>query len=218
VSYSGVLHDGTTHERLFTGEAPQLDGDSLTWTADSLACSFAMRRRASAYAATLFDSAEGRAAWNCHMPAADVTVRTPSRKLRGRGYAEVLELSVPPWRLPITELRWGRCTGTDLSLVWIDWKGAHPLTVILRNGARVDGSVSDGSVVAADVTLSIDDGAVVRAATIGDTVAAIPLLKFLVPDRLLNAVETKWSARGTMRRRSEIVDRGWILHEVVRFA
>jgi len=46
--------------------------------------------------------------------------------------------------------------------------------------------VSDGSVVTDDVTLSIDDGAVVRAATIGDTVAAIPLLKLLVPDRLLN--------------------------------
>ncbi len=218
MSYSSVLHDGTTHEGLFGGEAPQLTGDSLSWTANSLACSFAMRRRASAYAATLFDSVEGHAIWNCHMPAADVTVQMPSRELRGRGYAEVLELSVPPWRLPITELRWGRCTGSELSLVWIDWKGAHPLSVILRNGACVSGSVSDGAVVADDVILSTCDGAVVRAATIGDTVAAIPLLKFIVPDRFLNAVETKWSARGTMRRGSEIVDRGWTLHEVVRFA
>ena len=217
VSYSSVLHDGITREHLFSIDPPRLDGDSVSWVAEPLQCSYAMRRRAPGFATTLFDSAEGSAVWRCHMPSADVIVRTPTRELRGRGYAEVLELTIPPWRLPISELRWGRYNGEDLSLVWIDWKGARPLSVVLRNGMSVEGSVSSGSVSADDITLSIDDGAVIRAATIGDSVARIPLVRFLAPPRILRAEETKWSARGTILRDHQIVERGWTVHELVRF-
>ena len=152
------------------------------------------------------------------MPAADVKVLTEEREINGRGYAEVLELTIPPWRLPIDELRWGRCVGDDRSLVWIDWRGSYPLTIVLHDGVPVRGSVTDESVVTDDVVLGIGERTVLRSATIGDSIAQIPLLSSVVPRRLRAAAETKWSARGTIRRDQQNIDAGWIVHELVRFS
>lgn len=152
------------------------------------------------------------------MPAADVKVLTQDGEITGRGYAEVLELTIPPWRLPIDELRWGRCVGDDRSIVWIDWNGTYPLTIILDDGVPVRGSVTDEAVLTDDVALGITDRTVLRSATIGDSIAQIPLLSSIVPRRLRTAAETKWSARGTIRRGEQNIDAGWIVHELVRFS
>ena len=52
----------------------------------------------------------------------------------GTGYAERLELSIRPWRLPIRELRWGRFVSEGASMAWIDWQGADPTEVIRALG------------------------------------------------------------------------------------
>ena len=55
----------------------------------------------------LFESADGIVDWTCEMPRA----RTRIGEVCGDGYAEVLHMTVPPWKLPIDELRWGRFHG-----------------------------------------------------------------------------------------------------------
>ena len=62
-------------------------------------------------------------------PAAEVSVSLRGfAPLRGTGYAERILITIPPWRLPIRELRWGRWIGeaASRSVVWIDWRGESP--------------------------------------------------------------------------------------------
>jgi hypothetical protein len=218
VSYSGVLFDGRTREHFFSIDPPRLDGKEISWRAEPLHCEMTLRRRAPRYAKTLLDVGEGRIVWQCEMPDADAHVRIGGRDLRGRGYAELLEMTIPPWRLPIDELRWGRYGGDGVSLVWIDWQGSHPLHVVLLNGAPVDGGVRNGSVVAEDLTLAIDGGSVVRDAPLRKTLEAIPLLKHLLPERLLRVEEKKWCSPAAILRNDIVIDRGWAVHEIVTFA
>ncbi len=194
-------------------EPPRIHGDVLTWRAEPLQCDFELRKRAPSLEQTLFPGV----AWHCLMPAADAMVRIRGRELRGHGYAEVVELTLPPWKLPIDELRWGRFGGETLSIVWIDWQGLHPLNVVLIDGCVVRGAVRDGTVTAGDLSLSIGEDSVIRSAPLSETLAAIPLLTTLVPKRLLHARERKWCGRGTVRRGDDIADRGWVVHEKVTF-
>jgi len=207
VSWCSVLLDGKSREHLFSIEPPQVDGKVLTWRAEPLHCDMTLQRRAPAYATTLFESEGGSVSWRCEMPAADGEMRVGDDRFRGRGYADLLTMTLPPWDFPIDELRWGRFGGDEVSLVWIKWKGARALDLLLVNGRRVDHS--------SDLDLSIEGDSVIRSAALSETLASkIPL----VPKRLLSAQETKWRGRGTVRRRDAIVDRGWAIHELVKFA
>ncbi|HSP13508.1 MAG TPA: hypothetical protein VLV78_02005 [Thermoanaerobaculia bacterium] len=211
MSYSSVLTAGGTRDHLFASDPPRIDGDVLTWSDQRLACSMTLRRRSPRFERKLVDGVS----WRCEMPAADAELHIEGKKVRGRGYAELLELTIAPWDLPIDELRWGRFCGDRLSLVWIDWRGSHPLTLVLLDGAAVDGSVSDRTIIAGDATLSIGDGAVIRSAAIGDS---IPFLEPFLPKRMTAATEHKWCSRSTVSRGGQNVDRGWAVHEIVRFA
>jgi hypothetical protein len=50
--------------------------------------------------------------WNVPLPAADVegVIRTDTQewRVRGTGYQDMVEMTFPPWRVPIAELIWGR--------------------------------------------------------------------------------------------------------------
>lgn len=199
VAYSSVLFDGAADEHLFAIVPPAIDGDTLTWSAAPLQLEMAMTRQTPAFETTLMDGVQ----WRCLMPSASARVRWRDHELRGGGYAEVLEMSVAPWKLPIDELRWGRFIGAG-SLVWIEWIGEHPLTLYVSNGAPID---------AADVVLTIDDERVIRDATLGETLA---FLRRLLPKRIVDTRETKWSGRASLRR-GENVDRGTVVYETVRF-
>ena len=142
--------------------------------------------------------------WDCVQPRARVELRMPDgRTLRGRGYAEVLSLSIAPWRLPIHELRWGRFAGERHGAVWIEWLGPHPLKLVLLDGARVD----------AMPPLRLSDEVVLRSGRIGET--ALRLLPRRLPG--LGLEETKWRSRGELALPGEPPDRGWAIHEVVRW-
>src|SRR5206468_12333141 len=65
VSYSSVLFDGKSREHLFSVDPPRLDGEVLTWRAEPLHCELTLRRRAPAYATTLFTSEDGSVSWRC---------------------------------------------------------------------------------------------------------------------------------------------------------
>ena len=198
---------------------PQLDGRVLTWAAPALGVSGKWSSLTAAACTTVFESPSGHVAWRCHQPGGLAEVTVADRTIRGRGYAEHLELTVEPWRLPIDELRWGRFVGERMSLVWIDWRGRHTKQVVLVDGVEVGAaSVDERSVRTADarVRLDIEEGGALREGAIGKTaLARIPGIEQF-PMRILALDERKWASRGTLARGGE-TDRGWVIHEVVRW-
>jgi hypothetical protein len=137
----------------------------------------------------LFESADGIVDWTCEMPRATTRIG----EVCGDGYAEVLHMTVPPWKLPIDELRWGRFHGQGAWAVWIEWKGAMPQRWVFGDEGDVQ----------------FDDGRVLTDRRIGD---AVPLLAWLLPRRIRRAREQKWCSRARLGGAS-----GWAIHEVVRF-
>jgi hypothetical protein len=56
-------------------------------------------------------------------------------------YAEKLEMSVKPWKLPLAELRWGRFLSETDTIVWIDWQGEMPVNWVFYQGNPVSQAV-----------------------------------------------------------------------------
>ena len=90
----------------------------------------------------LFESADGIVDWSCEMPRAKARIG----EVRGDGYAELLRMTIPPWKLPIDELRWGRFIGGETSVVWIEWRGPLPQKLVFVDGAATDAVVCDDRV------------------------------------------------------------------------
>jgi len=171
--------------------------------------------------ATVLESDEGSVRWRCLQPRARAAVVQGDVPVAGLGYVETLTLTLPPWRMPIDELWWGRFLGETSSLVWIDWRGPHTRRLAWLDGdevavARIDpeGLASDTG----DVRLTVEPGGLLRRGALGRTALAIvPAVDRLLPVRILAADETKWCARGVLDVRGRARDRGWVIHEVVRW-
>lgn len=58
--------------------------------------------------ARIFDSEEGHLDWKCYQPASKVKLKIKDQVLEGSGYAKQLIITIPPWEIPMNELRWGR--------------------------------------------------------------------------------------------------------------
>lgn len=194
---------------------PRLEDGRLTWSAFPVGAGVEMIPRVRGVEKELYPSV----VWRCVVPSADAVVKLPGQTIRGRGYAEVLEMSVAPWRLPIDQLRWGRALGERTSLVWIQWTGGFPLNVVLRDGVFEEASkIADDGVLAGGMELSISQPAVLREERLAHTLAALKPLAWLFPKSLTAAMEHKWRGRGTFRASNGPIDEGWVIHELVEFA
>ena len=213
-----TLLDGCTasKEHLTSIAAPVQRDSLIEWDARPLGFKLTMNRRAPAHFDRLIEGLE----WNCVMPAADAVFRfDDGTEIRGLGYAEVMEVHVAPWRLPIDELRWGRFVGPKASAVWIDWRGSHPLTMVLIDGVRAnDAHVGDQLVEADGRLLEITENRSIRDLQLGETLGGIKVLRSVLPLRLMKAHETKWRALVTLKEHGATIDTGWAIHELVRLA
>jgi hypothetical protein len=169
---------------------------------------------------TLLASAQGTVEWSCLLPRARgrVTLRDGGA-VEGLGYVERLELTLPPWRLPIWELRWGRFLSEGAAVVWIAWRGPRPLTLVTVDGADADGAeVGDDVVTWRAGRLDLEPGSVLREGTLGTTaLARVPLVGSLAPRAVREMHEHKRLRRGTLTVGDGRVETGWAIDEVVRF-
>ena len=216
---SSLVHEGdetTTATRVRAGAEPHHDADALRWSAPSLGVELELAPRVSGIEKELHEGVT----WRCVAPCGDAVVRLPGRTIRGRGYAEVLEMSVPPWRLPIRTLRWGRVLGARTSLVWIQWSGANPLQVVARDGAFVEAaSIDDDTVRLADGThVTMSERSAIREAPLAETLRPLRAVTPLLPRSLTGSVEQKWRSRGTIAAPERPTDEGWAIHELLTFA
>jgi len=155
--------------------------------------------------------------WDCVQPRSQVELNLPQGVLRGLGYAEMLTLRVAPWSLPIDELRWGRFAAKEHGAVWIEWRGPHPVRVVLIDGAASDGKITERAISVPGAPLRIEPGRVLRSGRIGETaLSIIPDLASIFPGRIVGLEETKWRSAATMELQQARHD-GFAIHEVVRW-
>ena len=98
------------------------------------------------------DEPSGRIEWQCLGANCAVDVCLDGQTMTGAGYVEKLTMTIPPWKLPFTELRWGRFISDDRSsyMVWTDMQGRTPRTWVWVNSGRPVAGIVDGGGVRTD--------------------------------------------------------------------
>jgi hypothetical protein len=103
------------------------------------------------------------------------------------------------------------------AVVWIEWRGAEPLTLVIHDGTMVDGAVvSDAELRFGDSAIRLDGSLVLREGKLGLTaLRGARLLRPFIPRRALDIHERKWLSRGRWVRDGQPVSEGWAIHEVL---
>lgn len=165
---------------------------------------------------TIFRSPQGSIEWHCLAPRAIARIG----KRSGLGYAEHLKMTIPPWKLPIQSLRWGRFTSDSHWIVWIDWQGDASQRIVYANGQELHArAVEDSHIELANgARLTMDRSLVLRDGPIGSTALShIPGLCKTFPARLLRVRECKWRSLGHFEGPGEFATQGWVIHERVEW-
>jgi hypothetical protein len=212
--------DGTAREvrTLRPGPAPHTDGEGhLRWACQRLEAHGTWHGCSPSVDRTLLDDPAGFVRWHCLMPRATATVRFGATTITGLGYAELLSMTLPPWRLPCDVLRWGRYVAPDDDAVWIAWQGSTDRTWAFRRGtAQAPADVRDDCVDLGPAHLTISDDRVLRTGPLIQTaLRPLRMLVSLLP-RWRTATETKWLGRGTLAAPGDS-STGWVIHEAVHW-
>lgn len=166
------------------------------------------------------ESEAGHIDWRVHGLAVPARVEfDDGPAFSGLGYWEKLEMTLPPWRLPFPELKWGRFLADDgqKSLVWVAWLGGE------REERRLWSSTGAlGGLKFFENGLSHDGGRLDFTAT--EVVRQGPLfrtlwgplsgLSRLLPGGLGKAREAKWFSRAQWLSPGGLA-RGWAIYETV---
>lgn len=199
---------------------PSRHGRQVIWHGEGLGCDVKMDAHIDPFGIRLFESRDGTLDWRCEAASASVTCSVPVHaSIDGAGYAECLTTNVLPWRLPIEELRWGRwiCEDASRSIVWIDWRGPHPLTEVFVDGLRQTGSsVTDEGVTTDAMTLTLSEHRRLHERSLSDLIEPLKPLARLLPKAWLAVRDCKLRSTGTTDT-SDSVLTGWAIHEYVRF-
>ena len=216
--YSSLLESESgsirTKHSLRELDEPKLSDSAISWRADVLQIDGDWQADSIPLRETIYSSEAGSIDWHCLMPRA--RVRFGDR--RGWGYAEKLTMTIPPWKMPIRTLRWGRFTSDSDWVVWIDWQGEFSRRVVYENDKPVSASVlEDDRIEIEDGSrLTMDRSLVIREGPLGTTaLSAIPGIRNTFPARLLEVDECKWRSRARLLRQDGSTVEGWAIHEKV---
>jgi hypothetical protein len=212
----GEVHESSTLRNVVL---PVLAGAELSWANPCLGVAGRWRRDAPPIERTLAQGPEGSIAWHCHMPRAHAQLTLDDRSLEGLGYVEYLRLTIPPWRLPFTRLRWGRHTSSAHSVVWIEWDGGAGSRWVWLDGVeQPHAALADHRVtgLAGGTELSFGPDTTVRDRRLLSTLAErLPALTRRLGGPLAVMHERKWLAPSTVTAPGTLPDAGWTLHEEV---
>jgi len=155
----------------------------------------------------------GTLIWTCNQPKSLVKLRCDEMTFDSAiGYTETVEMTILPWLLPITNLKWGRFLSKKTTLIWIIWEGEHNYNFVYYNGIRINAAtVTDTEVVLnkQEMTLEFSDTVTLRHGTLASTIFShIPVLNKMIPAGFLNSQECKWRSRGELLKNKEVIDRG----------
>lgn len=199
---------------------PEQSEHGLRWSAERLALTIDCEAREPGFEASLLRTPDGSVDWRCAVPRARVRMRTRDTILEGLGYAERLDLiGIAPWNIPADEIRWGRFLTDQMSLVWVDWRGAIPRRFVFRDGRLVDAieTTDEGILLGDGSRLTLCDAQLIGNDTLGDWLAPLAPLRSLIRP-IARAHQSRWLARGEFRAPLPGAEplRGWVLHELLR--
>ena len=199
---------------------PQSEGNEILGiTAPRLGFRGSWKRLDAPIEQTFLATPAGSVHWNCLQPRALSEIEIDDHAIKGFGYAECLTLTIPPWKLPLQKLQWGRWLAADSSIVWVNWSGDHSGRWVWHNSVLVD----TAAVAATELdlgggkTLGLDRAFPLREGSVDKTVLpGAPALARIFPRSIFAMNESKWLSRG------EFVDHGrkisgWAIHEVVEW-
>jgi hypothetical protein len=225
ISYSSTLRyavgkPAAVNTTLRKSATPRIEGSCIKWASPQLDLSGTWSALAQPIERVLLETDNGSIEWNCLQPRSRAEVLIgQNKRFEGFGYVEHLTMSIPPWQIPIDELRWGRFLSEDDALVWINWKGVKPLNLVFHNGLQVaDAMLTEHRLEAPQFALNLAENAVLREGPLARTaLSMIPGVSRLFPVQILRARECKWVSRGVLKNTETNVSAGWAIHETVRF-
>ena len=162
VSYTSWLHhhpaEGTRLlSRLRHVQMPVREGSLISWADPGFGVSGTWTSRSPMVEDRIFDSEEGYLDWHCYQPASDVRLTVNGKSLEGRGYAEQLIMTVPTWKIPMDELRWGRFGSDEDTLIWIELREKEKKQWLWHNGEKIaDAVIEDDHIVIPERKLVLD--------------------------------------------------------------
>jgi hypothetical protein len=204
----------------FGGNPPTAVCDGVRWNSPAVGVEGRWRSRVPAIPTmVLHREPAGRVEWTCFCPAAEATVKIGRDRWEGSGYAERLVMTLPPARLPIRELRWGRFISGEEHCIWIRWRGPIGRRWCVSNGRPVEAAMPDSHELAwSGHRLQLEPGAILRNGCIADTaLKGAGFLGWLLPASVRKLHETKWCSRGMLTDGHGREHRGWAIHEVAVF-
>jgi hypothetical protein len=212
----------TTKTSLGESSFPRLTDRQIDWSSKPLNLVGTWTPMSHPIKQRLYASVEGMVSWSCLQPRSKVEISFGTNEhIKGLGYAELLEFTIKPWQLPITELRWGRYLSERDALVWIDWRGAAPLSMVFHNGKHIqDALIGDDHIVfdRGRTKLSLTEPVELRKGVLVSTaLSSIPRIEAILPVRMLRTYECKWRCKGSLSTDGSVKSTGWSIHEIVRF-
>jgi hypothetical protein len=201
---------------------PQLTGERLNWQVQGIRGTW--HRTVAPIQERLLETEAGCVDWMAHQPRARVTFKlSDETQLTGLGYVEELRMTLPPWKLPIQRLHWGRSLAEDHAAVWIRWESSEaPLNLVWWSDAlgqmnceRQQVMIEPNKVGFPEHCLKLYDTRLLRSGSIGQTVfQRLGWARCLFPRTIQNLMETKWLSRSSLEC-NEGLSAGWAIHEVV---
>lgn len=204
---------------------PQLRGTQIAWSDSTFGISGIWTSAAPMIEARIYNSEEGFLDWKCYQPASKVRLQLKGHILEGSGYAEQLILTVPPWKIPMDQLRWGRFVSNDNNLVWIELRKESRYKWLWLNSEMIsDCTIEDDRVLIPErnLVLLLDRGVTLESekkisSVVGKVMRYIPGFNKAMPIGFLMADEIKWLSRGELQDNSKTIVSGKAIHELVRF-
>lgn len=223
ISYSALLSSYISNQKQVFSRSRNnglnYEGENcLVWKVPKLSLTATMNQQQRVFEKVLFENNEGKVVWACVMPLANTHFTFEDCEVKGLGYAEKLLLTIPPWKLPIKELIWGRWCAHNKSIVWIEWKGEYPFRLILEDGVEVQPiRITENEIITETFSLTLDKQSCIRDGKVVNTVLQkIPILNKILPDKIQGLYESKWLSRGIFRS-VECVREAWAIHEKVEW-
>ena len=211
-----------TKTTLHTGVQPTEAVDCVQWNCPSLTVGGIWQALQRPIARTIFPSSTTPLQWLCVQPRSWAEVDCGDLGMfSGYGYVDHIEMTAKPWQLPLEELRWGRFLSASDSIVWMDFRGPSPESIVFLNGNLCRNmQVSDTEIILVDedLCLTFEETQVLRdGALVSTALSETPGVNTLLPAKILQTRESKWRSRGVLRRRGAIKCTGWTIHEFVRW-
>lgn len=213
----------TTRTTLSVSSQPEVSSDGIHWSSPALKIEGYWVPLSPGIDRRLLNIPDGALQWKCFQPHARASIRLDgSHTIEGFGYVERIDLSIPPWQLPIDKLRWGRFLSERDALVWIEWVGSeHGQVHLFYNGRRVNDCAISDTGIAFDQNrsvLTLRDRQVLRqGALVSTALSMIPGIARLFPEKILRTRECKWLSRGGLAVGDSPLSEGWAIHEIVNF-